>query len=228
MDLDALRMRGIEILEPDGATVSEKLAWLRFKAEQAPEARALGTLRETMVFAVGNPEAEIAFVGEAPGHDEELQREPFVGAAGQLLTKIIGAMGIGRGDVYISNICKFRPKVGDGRGQGTGNRKPEAVEMAACVKFVVAELCAIRPKVIVALGATAMEGLLGVQMPVGRARGVRHDFAGIPTLVTYHPSYLLRNQALSERRKVWEDMMVAMEIAGLPVSDKQRGFFLSK
>jgi DNA polymerase len=220
--------RGIEILQPPAGTKDDQLQWVRDLAEKSPEARGLGTLRDTMVFAAGSPEAEIAFVGEAPGHEEEQQREPFVGAAGQLLTKIIGAMGLSRETIYISNICKFRPKDGDGRAQGTRNRKPEPVEMASCLKYVIAELAIIRPKVIVALGATAMEGLLGVKQPVGAARMRQWKLGETPVVVTYHPSYLLHNGALTERRKVWENMMEAMAFAGMPVSEKQRAFFTKK
>lgn len=163
------------------------------------------------------------FVGEAPGGEEERQREPFVGPAGQLLTKIIGAMGLQRTEVYISNICKFRPALPN---QRESNRKPTAQEMAACLPFVMAEIEIIQPKVIVALGATAMEGLLQWEKAaVSRNRGKFHDFNGIPLAVTYHPSYLLHNQELTERRKVWEDMMMVMERLGMPISDKQRGFF---
>lgn len=185
----------------------------------------MDSLRDTMVFAVGNEDADIMFVGEAPGAEEEKKREPFVGPAGELLTKIISAMGMSRETVYISNIVKFRPKVPN---QTTQNRKPTATEMMPFRPYLTKEVEIVQPKVIVALGGTAAEGLLDYSGSVGAARGRTHDFRGIPTLVTYHPSYLLRNPALSERRKLWEDCMRAMEILEMPISAKQRAFFLPK
>lgn len=203
-----------------------KLAELRQAAENHAPAKSLGTLRDIMVFAVGDPMARLMFVGEAPGAEEEQKREPFVGPAGQTLTKMIKAMGIERDQVYISNICKFRPKIAD---QGTSNRKPDPGEMAACIEFVRQEIEIVQPEVIIALGATAAEGLLGLSnVAVGRVRARFHDYQGIPVMITYHPSYLLHNNAMSERRKVWEDLMKVMERVGLPINEKQRGFFLPK
>ncbi len=199
------------------------------EAEGGRQARELGTLREVMVFAVGNPESEIMFIGEAPGAEEEKQREPFVGPAGQLLTKIIQAMGLRRGDVYISNVCKFRPKIDDGRMQGSKNRAPTLAEMLSCQPYILAEINIIKPRVIVCLGATAAAGL-GLEGTVGRLRGKVMDWRGTPLVVTYHPSYLLRREAedgggLAEKRLVWEDMMRVMQTVGLAISDKQRGYF---
>lgn len=203
-----------------------KLNALRAAALTHAPARSLGTLRDTMVFAVGDPMARIMFVGEAPGAEEEAKQEPFVGPAGHTLTKMIKAMGLEREQVYISNICKFRPKVPS---QGTENRKPNPDEMAACVKFIQEEIDIVQPEVIVALGATATEGLLGLaSVVVGRMRSKFQDYQGIPVMITYHPSYLLHTNAMSERRKVWEDLMKVMEKVGLPISEKQRGFFLPK
>ena len=211
-------------LRAEGSTTSEKLASLREQAENWAPARALGTLRDTMVFAVGNPEADLMLVGEAPGYEEERQREPFVGRAGQKLDQILTAMGLAREAVYISNICKFRPAL---RNQTTNNRKPTPEEMESCLPFVRAEIEIVRPKCIVALGGTAAEGLLNYQnKPVGRMRGNWHDFEGIPLRVTYHPSYLLHNDsAVSEKRKVWDDMLSVLELLGMPITEKQRGFF---
>ena len=168
------------------------------------------------------------FVGEAPGAEEEKLREPFVGPAGQKLTAIIKAMGLDRPKVYISNICKFRPAM---ENQGSGNRKPSAEEMRACLPFVLKEIDLIKPKVIVALGATAAEGL-GIPGTVGGLRGKFHSTSGIPTMVTYHPSYLLREEQTGDgiraKRAVWEDMLKVMEKLGLPISEKQRGYFQAK
>ena len=213
---------------PSKTTVKEKakrLKAVRMEIEANPALSGMESLRDTLVFAVGNPDADLMFVGEAPGAEEEKQKEPFVGPAGKLLTKIIEAMGLSRKQVYISNIVKFRPKVPN---QTTQNRKPTRDEMSPFRAYVKREVEIVQPKVIVALGGTAAEGLLHYEGSVGAARQRTHDFQGIPTLVTYHPSYLLRNQQLSERRKVWEDLMKAMDILELPVSDKQRRFFLPK
>lgn len=216
------------LIEVTGTSREEKLARLAHLAEEAQEPRRLGSLRPTMVFAVGNPNASIVFVGEAPGVEEERKREPFVGPAGQLLTKIIAAMGLSRADVYITNICKFRPAMED---QGSGNRKPTADEMRACLPFVLTEIDIIRPAVIVALGATAAEGL-GIPGSVSKNRGRLHSLKGTPVVVTYHPSYLLRQEqegrGIEAKRQSWEDIVLAMEQACMPVSDKQRNFFKSR
>jgi len=163
------------------------------------------------------------FVGEAPGADEDQQGEPFVGAAGQLLTRIIKTMGLSRETVYIANILKCRP---DTPGQAYGNRKPTGDEMKTCLPFLLAQIELIRPRVMVALGATAIEGLLGKADAIGKLRGKFLTFRDIPLMPTFHPAYLLRNQALTEKRKVWEDMLQVMEILALPVSEKQRAYFL--
>jgi DNA polymerase len=215
-------------LTPTGSTNAEKIASLAAMAETWEAARQLGTLRQTMVFSVGDPNAKLMLIGEAPGVEEERQREPFVGPAGQKLTGILKAMGLERSQVYISNICKFRPAMED---QGNGNRAPSDQEMAACLPFVLTEIDVIRPQIIVALGATASKGL-GIEGPVGRLRGKFHDFRGTPTMVTYHPSYILReekmNGGMQAKRQVWEDMLQVMERLGLPISEKQRGFFKAK
>ena len=218
------RPPALPALRIEGSSPGEKLASLQEQAESWEPARSLGSLRDSMVFAVGNPEADLMLVGEAPGYEEERHREPFVGRAGQKLDQILTAMGLARQDVYISNICKFRPAL---RNQTTNNRKPTPEEMDCCLPFVRAEISIVRPKCIVALGGTAAEGLLNYQnKPVGRMRGDWHDFEGIPLRVTYHPSYLLHNDsAISEKRKVWEDMLSVLEFLGLPITEKQRGFF---
>jgi len=183
----------------------------------------LASSRKNVVFGVGNPDAQLMFVGEAPGADEDAQGEPFVGRAGELLTKIIQATGFQRSDVYIANILKCRP---DTPGQSAGNRKPTPEEMATCIPYLHEQIDLIRPKVLVALGATAVEGLLGKTLGITKLRGTWKTYRGIPLMPTYHPAYLLRNQAITEKRKVWEDMLAVMEKLGLPISAKQRGFFL--
>jgi uracil-DNA glycosylase family 4 len=209
---------------PDGDTKAARLESLRRQAETWRPARSLGTLRDTMVFATGDPDAELMLVGEAPGYHEERQREPFVGPAGQKLNDILKAMGLAREQVYISNIVKFRPAM---PGQTTNNRAPSVEEMASCLSFIRAEIEIVRPKCIVALGGTVATGLLGSADAVAKLRGRWHEFEGVPLRVTYHPSYLLRTTSSNtDKRKVWEDMLEVMERLGLPISDKQRGYFL--
>ncbi len=201
---------------------AEAIAALRQQVLACVKCAHLVKARKNVVFGVGSIDAELMFVGEAPGADEDAQGEPFVGAAGQLLTKIIQAMGLNRQAVYIANILKCRP---DTPGQLSGNRKPTPEEMQTCISYLEAQIDMIKPKVLVALGGTATEGLLGLG-GIMKLRGNWQTYRGIPVMPTYHPSYLLRNQAPSEKRRVWEDMMQVMEKLGLPISEKQRGYFL--
>ncbi|HSB73364.1 MAG TPA: uracil-DNA glycosylase [Candidatus Methylomirabilis sp.] len=160
----------------------------------------LHTGRTQIVFGVGDPKAKLVFVGEAPGADEDAQGEPFVGRAGQLLTKIIQAMGMQREDVYICNIIKCRPP---------GNRTPETDEILACQPFLLKQLRAIGPQFICALGGPAAQTLLQTKEPISRLRGKFFDFHGIPLLPTFHPAYLLRNP--HEKKTVWEDMKLLLQ-----------------
>jgi uracil-DNA glycosylase len=185
----------------------------------------LVAFRRQVVFGVGNPDAELMFVGEAPGADEDLQGEPFVGRAGELLTRIIQTMGFSRQDVYIANVLKCRPDMPPGK---SGNRPPTTEEMATCLPYLREQIALIQPKLMVALGGVAMRGLLGVDQPMRSLRGRWHQFAEIPVMPTFHPSYLLRNQSLTEKRKVWEDMLLVLERLGRPISERQRNFFLPK
>ena len=148
-----------------------------------------------MVFGVGNPEADLMFVGEAPGADEDIQGEPFVGRAGQLLTKIIEAIDLKREDVYIANVIKCRPPQ---------NRNPEPDEVETCEPFLFRQIDVIKPKVIVALGTFAARTLLRTLDPISRLRGRQFDYRGATLIPTFHPAYLLRNP--SSKREVWEDM----------------------
>jgi len=202
---------------------SAAFAALRERALACVKCPHLASSRKHVVFGVGNPDAQLMFVGEAPGADEDEQGEPFVGKAGQLLTKIIQATGLSRTDVYIANILKCRP---DTPGQSAGNRKPTPEEMQTCIPFLHEQIDLIQPKVIVALGTTAVEGLLGKTVGITKLRGNWQTYRGTPLMPTYHPAYLLRNQAMSEKRRVWEDMLAAMEKLGMPISEKQRNFFL--
>ncbi len=198
-------------------------AELRQRALACSKCEHLASSRKNVVFGVGNIHADLMFVGEAPGADEDQQGEPFVGRAGELLTKIIEATGLARGAVYIANILKCRP---DTPGQASGNRKPTAEEMQTCIPFLHEQIDLIRPKVLVALGGTAIEGLLGKTAGIMRLRGNWQKYRGIPLMPTFHPAYVLRNQALSVKRQVWEDMLMVMEKLGMPISEKQRNFFL--
>lgn len=205
------------------AAKAAAFAELRHRVLACVKCPNLVSSRKSVVFGVGNIDATLMFVGEAPGADEDQQGEPFVGKAGQLLTKIIEATGLKRSDVYIGNILKCRP---DTPGQSAGNRKPTPDEMATCIPYLHEQIDLIQPKVLVALGATAVEGLLGKTVGITRLRGNWQTYRGIPLMPTYHPAYLLRNQALSEKRRVWEDMLQVMEKLGISISEKQRNFFL--
>jgi DNA polymerase len=209
------------VLSPEAK--ASAFAELRQRALACVKCPHLASSRRNVVFGVGDINAQLMFIGEAPGADEDEQAEPFVGKAGQLLTKIIQAMGLTRQSVYIGNILKCRP---DTPGQSAGNRKPTAEEMGTCIPYLHEQIDLIRPKVIVALGATAVEGLLGKTIGITKLRGNWQTYRGTPLMPTYHPAYLLRNQALSEKRRVWEDMLQVMERMGLPISEKQQNFFL--
>ena len=157
--------------------------------------------RRQIVFGVGNPQADLMFVGEAPGADEDVQGEPFVGRAGQLLTKIIEAIGLTRGDVYIANVIKCRPPQ---------NRNPEQDEVDTCEPFLFRQIDVIQPKVIVALGTFAARALLRTLDPISRLRGRIFEYRGAKLIPTFHPAYLLRNP--SSKREVWEDMKLVRSL----------------
>ncbi len=197
-------------------------AALRERALACVKCPNLASSRKNVVFGVGSIDAQLMFVGEAPGADEDEAGEPFVGKAGQLLTKIIQATGLSRADVYIANILKCRP---DTPGQSAGNRKPTPEEMQTCIPYLHEQIDLIKPKIIVALGGVALEGLLN-KSGIMKLRGQWQEYRGIPLMPTFHPSYLLRNQSMTEKRKVWEDMLAVMEKLEMPISEKQRNFFL--
>jgi uracil-DNA glycosylase len=182
-----------------------------------------------VVLGVGALDARIMFVGEAPGAEEEIQGEPFVGPAGQLLTKMIQGMGVQRGEVYIGNIMNWRPDIpGPPGAEQIGNRPPTEHEMRYCLPYLRAQIEVVDPEVLVALGTTAAQGLLGFGSfkTLGEIRGRWHEFSGKPLMVTYHPSYILRNQSNRSKRMIWEDLLKVMERVGLPISGKQRAYFL--
>ena len=177
---------------------------------------ALSTTRKSVVFSRGNPEAKLVFIGEAPGADEDEQGLPFVGRAGQLLDKMIGAMGLDPAkDVYVCNIIKCRPP---------GNRKPEPVEVETCIPYLHEQLAAIDPKAIVALGNTAVAALLSTKLGITKVRGQWKLYRGkVPVMPTYHPSYLLRPSAqqIEAKKQAWEDLQAVMKELGLAPPPKK-------
>jgi DNA polymerase len=237
-----------EVVRPAAAAVSEPLRtppevrlpagtkaerWAALKALVEGDQNCRAHLRpgKRVVLGVGSLDAALMFVGEAPGAEEEIQGEPFVGPAGQLLTRMIVAMGVAREEVYIGNIMNWRPGLPTAKGQEqVGNRPPTSGELAYCLPFLRAQVEVVAPRFLVALGATAAQGLLGAGAfkTLGEVRGRWHDFGGIPLMVTYHPSYILREPTPRRKRLIWEDLLQVMERAGLPVSDRQRGYFLER
>jgi len=202
---------------------TDLLAAVRERVAACTKCTHLACSRTQTVFGVGNPDADLMFIGEAPGADEDQQGEPFVGRAGQLLTRILKAMNFAREDVYIANILKCRPDMPAG---SFGNRPPTPTEMQTCRPYLLEQIEIIQPSVLVALGAVAVEGLLGTRATMRELRGRWHIYNSIPLMITYHPAYLLRNQAPSEKRKVWEDMLQVMERLERPISEQQRNYFL--
>ena len=165
--------------------------------------------RKQIVFGVGNPKADLMFIGEAPGADEDQQGEPFVGRAGQLLNNMIKAMGLRREDVYIANIIKCRPP---------GNRTPERDECDTCSPFLMRQIAAIQPKAIVALGAVAAKTLLAINAPMSEFRGRWFDFRGTKLAVTYHPAFLLRDPR--QKKETWKDLQMVMKELGMAIPAK--------
>jgi DNA polymerase len=207
--------------------------WEALRSLVTGDATCRANVREgkKVVLGVGNLDAQIMFIGEAPGADEEVQGEPFVGPAGQLLNKMIAGMGVQRSDVYIGNIMNWRPQLPAGSdGVQYGNRPPTPVEMAYCMPYLLAQIDIVQPAILVALGATAAQGLLGsgTFKALGEVRGQWRQFAGRPLMITYHPSYILRNSTNRSKRLIWEDLLKVMERARLPISAKQQAFFLGK
>jgi uracil-DNA glycosylase len=193
---------GVHPTAPEKGCGSDALAQVRAELGACTRCKLAGG-RTNLVFGVGASAAELVFVGEGPGEDEDLTGEPFVGKAGQLLTKMIEAMGFRREDVYIANVVKCRPP---------GNRNPEPDEIAACEPFLRAQLAAIRPKVIVALGKFAAHTLLRETTPISKLRGRWSEYAGVRLMPTFHPAYLLRSP--EEKKKAWEDLKLVMVALG--------------
>jgi uracil-DNA glycosylase len=188
--------------------MSEGLAAIREQIGDCQRCK-LSTGRNKLVFGAGNPNARLMFVGEGPGRDEDLQGEPFVGRAGELLTKIIVAMGLSRSDVYIANIIKCRPPK---------NRDPETDEIEACIGFLYSQIEAIRPEIIVCLGAPSTKTLLDTKAAISKLRGHFTNAHGTKIMPTYHPAYLLRNP--SAKKFVWDDIKIVMAELGLELPQK--------
>lgn len=182
---------------------------IRRTVSACPRCPELCSTRKQTVFGVGNPTTKLCFLGEAPGADEDAQGEPFVGRAGQLLTKIIEACTLKREDVYILNVLKCRPP---------NNRPPTPEESANCREYLDAQFDIIRPQFICCLGATAAKQLLGIDIPISKLRGKFQNYRGVRVMCTYHPAYLLRNPAA--KREVWDDMKALMREMGIELEKK--------
>ena len=208
---------------PDG-NKEKKWEWLRQKVLECETCKGQLNPSGKVVFGEGNLDAELFLCGEAPGADEEIAGSPFVGPAGELLMKILNAMGLNREKVYLGNILNWRPR----HDRAYGNRPPTLEEMEFCLPYLRAQLAIVQPKVVLALGKTATDGLIGhdPKRRLNQMRGTWHEVSGLPMMVTYHPSYLLHNPSRTSKRKVWEDCIMVMEKLRMPVSDKQKAFFL--
>lgn len=210
---------GIPTMTPSDETPSLSLDQRRHELQQVTEkvsgctrCAELASTRTQTVFGVGPLDPDLCFIGEAPGADEDAAGEPFVGAAGQLLNRIITACNMKREEVYICNILKCRPP---------GNRTPLANEAANCREYLERQLELVRPKFICALGSSAAQYLLGTTQSIGKLRGRFHDYNGIPVICTYHPAYLLPHRSPDKKKDVWEDMKKLMERMGRPVTGKK-------
>ncbi len=202
MGISTLPTSTVNAASPPTLTTSD-LEGLRATIGDCTRCR-LHTGRTNLVFGVGNPKAELMFVGEGPGADEDLKGEPFVGRAGQLLTKMIEAMKLTRSDIYIANIVKCRPP---------NNRNPEPDEIAECIPFLKKQIDIINPKVIVALGKFAAQTLLQTEIPITKLRGEFKSYGNTQVMPTYHPAFLLRNPNM--KKPVWEDLQKVMKVLGL-------------
>lgn len=216
----------IPFFRPGGSNADE--VWANFE-RMLPTwrpLRELGTLRSTYVPPMGNRNADIMFVGDAPTYPDESERRTFAGAAGDKLDGMLKAMGLSREQVYITHLVKFRPGMPR---QTTNNRPPSEREMLFSRSVVELEARLVQPKVIVALGVIAARGLLQQgELPLAAYQQQGGVFCGVPVVVSHHPSYLLRTNDIAERRRLWEEMLRVMEMTGLPITDKQRGYFLKR
>jgi uracil-DNA glycosylase family 4 len=190
-----------------------ELTVLAERVSTCPRCAELVSTRTQTVFGVGPVDAEVLFIGEAPGADEDRLGEPFVGAAGQLLNRILAACGFQREEVYICNVIKCRPP---------GNRTPTPVEVANCREYLDRQLELVRPKYICCLGGTAAQHLLGTTAPLGKLRGRFHSHNGVPVMCTYHPAFLLPHRQPAKKKDVWEDMQLLLKRMGRPIPGPKR------
>ena len=207
-----LPARTISVLT--GMSKQERLRDLSLRVRACRQCPRLVASRTQTVFGSGDPDAEFMFVGEAPGREEDRYGQPFVGRAGHLLSVLVRMMGFRWSDVYIANVLKCRPDAEN------GNRKPEAEEMARCLPFLMEQVRIVRPRVIIALGATAMEGLTARECSISAVRGTVYECEGIPLMPTFHPAFVLRSPTVENRKAIWSDICRAMELAGYDPSDR--------
>ncbi|MFQ3240909.1 MAG: uracil-DNA glycosylase family 4 [Lentimonas sp.] len=213
-------------IELPSGDVSTQMQWLKERVESCPTCKEQLRENENIVFGTGAIHADAFYCGEAPGEEEAEAGSPFQGKAGDLLTKILGAMGLSRESVYMTNIMKWRPK----HNKPYGNRPPTQEEMEFCLPYLKAQIEIVQPKVIIGLGNTTVPGLLGADpdRKMASIRGAWHTFEGIPLIFTFQPSYLLFNDTMKTKRMAWEDMLQVMEQIDLPISEKQQSYFLPK
>lgn len=212
------------IVTSQGATKAERLADLRRQLLDFPRTRGLTQMRDTLVFSQGNPDARLVFVGESPSHHDEQQGHPFAGAIGERFDLILKAMNLSRSEVYLTHLVKFRPA---SKNQSTNNRAPTIAELAAFIPALAHEMEIVSPQVIISLGSFPSTALCASSASLESLREQWHEWNGITLRCSDAPSFLL-TASLSKKRKFWEDMLAAMEKLTLPISEKQRGFFLSK
>ena len=213
---------------PEGSK-AEKLKALEQIMLEDPVTKAQIKPGKRMVFGCGDVDAKILFIGDAPGIEEEEKGEPFVGPAGQLLDRMIVGMGLTRASVYLASVLHFRPEpASNAEGEQAANRTPTPAELVYCMPYVKAQIEVVKPTVIVALGSSVAQGILGPGSfkALGDVRGQWKEYCSIPLLVTYHPSYILRNSSNKSKRMIWDDLLKVMEQAKLPISEKQKAYFL--
>lgn len=213
-------------IELPAGDASSQMQWLKEQISNSPTCNELLRKDEQIVFGSGALDADVFYCGEAPGEEEAEVGRPFQGEAGKLLDKILSAMGLNREAVYMTNVLKWRPQ----HNKPYGNRPPTQEEMEYCLPYLKAQIAIVRPKVIIGLGNATVPGLLGPDpnRKMASIRGTWQTFEGIPLIFTFQPSYLLFNDTMKTKRMAWEDMLKAMEKIDLPVSEKQRGYFLPK
>lgn len=214
-----------QALTISGETKEEQLDRLKLQAENWQPARQMQTLRETMVFSHGNPHADLFFVGEAPGYYEEREKKIFVGELGEKFDQILKAMGLNREQIYLTSAVKFRPSLAK---QSTNNRRPSREEILCCKPLLEAEISIVKPKIIIALGDSATESLTDAAASFEAMRGTWSMVGETPLRVSLHPGILLHRGSTNEtKRLLWEDMLAVMERLQMPISEKQKKFFLS-